>query len=102
MSRGFFTCTELTKLYSFFGFPGLCVLGRIKRFVHREKYNSGLNIKATSLFIETNMYIIVTYLNLVLGVPLTHLHHLSAFMQDSSVEPPTISASTGTRNRLLA
>ena len=55
-------------------------------------------MKVTSLFIETNMYIIVTYLNLVLGIPLTHLHHLSAFMQVSSVEPPAIMASTGTRN----
>ena len=106
VSRGFahyfFICTELTQLCSFFGFPGLCMIGRVKRFTHRENYNSGLDIKATSLFTETNMYIIVTYLKLVLGVPLTHLHHLPAFMQVSSVESPAISARTGTRNRLEA
>ena len=53
----FFICTELTQLCSFFGFPGLCVLGRIKRIVHWENYNSELIIKTTILFIETNMYI---------------------------------------------
>ena len=40
----------------------------------------------------------ITYLNLVLGVPPTDLHHISAFMQVSSVEPSAISAYTGTRN----
>ena len=42
----FFICTELTQLYSFFGFPGLCVLGRIKRTAHRENYNSELYYKS--------------------------------------------------------
>ena len=35
---------------------------------------------------------------MMLGVPLTDLHHISAFMQVSSVEPSAISAYTGTRN----
>ena len=33
----------------------------------------------------TYMYINITYLNLILGVPLTHLYLLSAFIQVSSV-----------------
>ena len=47
------------------------------------------------------MYTDITYLNLVLGVPLTHLHHLSAFIQALSVKPSVISAYPATRNRLI-
>ena len=48
---------------------------------------------------EQNIYMNVTYLNLVLGVPLTHFYHLSAFLQVSSVELCSLlskSAYTGT------
>ena len=47
------------------------------------------------------MYMNVTYLNLVLGIPLTHLHHQSAFLQVLSVKPSVISAYPGIRNRLI-
>ena len=43
----------------------------------------------------------VTYLYLMLGVPLMHLHHLSAYMQVLIVKPSVISAYPGTRNRLI-
>ena len=42
----FFICTELTQLNSFFGFLGLCMFGRIKRFMHRENYNFELYYKS--------------------------------------------------------
>ena len=35
----------------------------------------------------------------MLGVPLTDLHFISAFMQASSVQPSAISAYPGTRNQ---
>ena len=35
----------------------------------------------------------------MLGVPLTDLHSISAFMQTSSVQPSAISAHPGTRNQ---
>ena len=83
--------------------PGLCVLGGIKRFAHRENYNSERYYKSYKfIYLKQTCTLSITHLNLVLGVTLTHLHHLSAFMQASSVEPPAISASTGTRNRLIA
>ena len=54
----------------------------------------------------TYMYINITYLNLVLGVPLTHLYLLSAFIQVLSVEPSAIclwnSNWSSSRNRSLA
>ena len=61
MSRGFacyfFICTELTQLCSFFRFPDLHMLGGIKRFAHRENYNSELYNKSYMFIFETNMYI---------------------------------------------
>ena len=65
MSRGFahyfFICTELTQLCSFFGFPGLHMLGRIKRTMHRENYNSEVYHKSYK-FIYWNKYVHKCYL----------------------------------------
>ena len=52
--------------------------------------------KTAILFFETNMY--MKHHLSEPDVPLTDLHHISAIMQVSSVEPSAISANAGTRN----
>ena len=92
MSRGFahyffIWCTEHMKLCSSSG----------SLFFALQNYKKGHALKTITLtyykyysFISSNttvtvtyMYINITYLNLVLGVPLTHLYLLSACIQAS-------------------
>ena len=52
---------------------------------------------------ELNIYMNVTYLNLELGAPLTHLNHVSTFLQVSvepSVESAFVWSGTWNGNRL--